>query len=83
MQQSFKDLARRHDNAVIRWREALALDIFGEFTSEEADAILTFYLKHKLVTIDHMDGRVKVKHGAYLEVDVLRNALDSVEEVDK
>jgi len=76
MQKSFQDMATRADNAVIAWRDMLA----GQgFTSDQADAILTLYQKEKLVKLDWGIGRYSVKHGAFLEPDVLQNALEATQ----
>ena len=73
--QSFKDMAQRADNAVIQWRDMLADD---GFTADQADAILRLYLQEKLVRLDWGIGRYSVKHGAFLNVDVLNRALEAV-----
>lgn len=70
--QSFKDMAQRADNAVIQWRDMLASD---GFTADEADAILHLYLQEKLVKLDWGIGRYNVRHGAFLNADVLHRAL--------
>ena len=70
--QSFQDMASRADNAVINWRDMLAE--LG-FTQDEADAILALYKRENLVKLDWGIGRYKIKHGAFLEPDVLRRAL--------
>ena len=71
--QSFKDMATRADNAVIAWRDMLASD---GFTADQADAILRLYLQEKLVKLDWGIGRYNVRHGAFLNADVLNRALE-------
>ena len=72
--QSFKDMATRADNAVIAWRDMLA---DHGFTADQADAILRLYQKGNLVKLDWGIGRYSVKHGAFLEADVLNRALEA------
>ena len=72
--QSFKDMAQRADNAVIAWRDMLANH---GFTADQADAILRLYLQEKLVRLDWGIGRFSVKHGAFLDADVLHRALQA------
>ena len=72
--QSFRDMAQRADNAVIQWRDMLAND---GFTADQADAILRLYLQEKLVKLDWGVGRYNVRHGAFLNADVLNRALEA------
>lgn len=72
--QSFKDMAQRADNAVTQWRDMLADD---GFSADQADAILRLYLQEKLVRLDWGIGRYSVKHGAFLNADVLNRALEA------
>lgn len=72
--QSFKDMAQRADNAVTQWRDMLAND---GFTADQADAILRLYLQEKLVRLDWGIGRYNVRHGAFLNADVLHRALQA------
>jgi hypothetical protein len=46
------------------------------FTKEEATKAMNTMLKLKLAKMDAVIGRISVKHGAYLEVDVIRNAVE-------
>lgn len=46
------------------------------FTKEEATKAMTTMLKLKVAKMDAVIGRISVKHGAYLEVDVIRNAVE-------
>jgi hypothetical protein len=71
---SFKYMAQRADNAVTQWRNMLAND---GFTADEADAILRLYLQENLVRLDWGIGRYSVKHGAFLNADVLNRALEA------
>lgn len=47
-------------------------------TSDEANRVLGYYRKHKLVKVDAVSGTWAVKHGGFLDVDVLRNAVREV-----
>ena len=44
-------------------------------TDAQAERILAYYLKHKLVKLDAVDGQFHVKHGVLLDADVMRNAI--------
>ena len=45
------------------------------FTSAEAETILASYKTARVIKFDKFMPRFEVKHGAFLETDVLRNAL--------
>ena len=47
-------------------------------TDEQAEAIRQLYVKNKLMRADHIARRYNVRHGAFLDPDVLRNALSIV-----
>ena len=53
-----------------------ALQSFGELSRPEAEKVLVFFKKKKLVkvTID----RISVKHGAYFDRDFLQKVADSI-----
>ena len=72
--QSFKNMAKRADNAVTQWRDMLA---DNGFNADQADAILRLYIDEKLVKLDWGIGRYSVKHGAFLNADVLNRALEA------
>lgn len=44
-------------------------------TKAEAEKVLSVYRKLKMVKIDLGIGRINVKHGAYLDFDVIQNAI--------
>ncbi len=46
------------------------------FTQEEAVKAMTTMLKLKVAKYDIGVGRINVKHGAFLEVDAIRNAVN-------
>ncbi len=45
------------------------------FTAADARTILDTYLRLKVAKVDYGIGRIMVKHGAFLDVEPLRNAL--------
>ena len=44
-------------------------------TDESAAKVLAIYRKYKLVKLDPIGGVINVKHGMYLDVDVILNAI--------
>lgn len=63
-------------------RGARALDEFADslagiagISLADARKVSAFYRRHKIAKVDFGIGRVQVKHGAYLEADVIRRAL--------
>lgn len=46
------------------------------FTETEATKAMRTMLKLKVAKLDPIIGRISVKHGAYLEPDALRNAVN-------
>ncbi len=69
----FADIAHRIDNAHEDFTETLIR--LGEFDREDAIKVKNLYLAKKLAKIDIGIGRINVKHGAYLDQDVLTRAL--------
>ncbi len=69
----FTDIAHRIDNAHEDFTETLIR--CGEFDREDAIKVKNLYLAKKLAKIDIGIGRINVKHGAYLDQDVLTRAL--------
>lgn len=74
MQQSFKDMATRITNAERSFDESLQ-EIAG-IDKKDAANVRAFYLKHKLAKIDVVGGTINVKHGAFLDQDVILRAVD-------
>lgn len=69
-----KEVAQRIVNA-----EQNFIGVVREITGcSEADAlkVLKTFRKLKVVKLDAVGGRYSVKHGIYLESDVLRNAIN-------
>ncbi len=48
----------------------------GGISRADAVKVKDFYLKHRLAKTDTGIGRISVKHGAYLDADVIRRAVD-------
>ncbi len=48
----------------------------GSISRDDAVKVKTYYLKHRLAKLDTGVGVIKVKHGAYLDNDVIRRAVD-------
>lgn len=48
---------------------------FGGFTRDEAIKILNVYVKAKAVKLNVAMGRYDFKHGAYVDVEVMKRAL--------
>lgn len=49
----------------------------GDISRADAIKVKTLYLKHRLAKLDTGVGVINVKHGAYLEPDVIRRAVDA------
>jgi len=73
MKQSFKDIVTRTENAKNSFYNYVMEQ--HQFTKEQAQKILETYLKLKLIKLDCITGQFKIKHGAYLDKDILENAL--------
>lgn len=73
MQQSFKDMATRIVNAENDFTATLA-QIAG-ITTDEAFKVLATYRKLKIVKNAYAISRISVKHGAFLDRDVILRAL--------
>lgn len=56
--------------------EEQLVEIAG-ITAEEAQAVRVFYLKNKLAKADPIMGRTTVKHGRFLDREVIRRAVDA------
>ena len=73
MATEFTPIIDRQRMALNHLAESLAT--FGELDSKTADKLAGFYLRHKLARLDNGVGRSMVKHGAYLEKDVIARAV--------
>lgn len=47
----------------------------GGISRDEAERVLAYYRKHRLVKMDAVNGRMDVSNGAFLERDVIRRAV--------
>ena len=89
MQERFKDMAQRLENAHAKLVEIIKHS--SSLTDTETDAgfvvshkpistrnatiVADFYIKHKLAKLRVNDGGVTFKHGAFLERNVIKRAL--------
>ena len=48
----------------------------GEISRADAIKVKSLYLENRLAKMDTGIGRISVKHGAYLDRDVIRRAVD-------
>jgi hypothetical protein len=74
MQQSFRNMATRAVNAENSFAASL-VEIAG-ITTEEAFRVLATYRKIKVVKNDYAVSRISVKHGGFLDRDVILRALE-------
>lgn len=84
--QKRKEAAAAKDFEVFAVREANANRNFEEslqtiagITPEQASRVNEYYHKHKLVNVDLVNGTIRPKHGAYLDKDVILNAVKETE----
>ncbi len=73
MSNPYKAIAQRINNAEESFTNALVE--IADITTEEAHKVMNLYLKNKLAKLDAVNGTIKVKHGAFLEKDVILNAV--------
>lgn len=73
MQQSFKDMAHRMDTAEDGFVATLVA--IAGITNDEAVKVLATYRKLKVVKNDYAVSRISVKHGGFLDRDVILRAL--------
>lgn len=71
---SYEALAGGTDRAHAGFVQAL-IDIAG-ISENEAVAVKNLYLKNKLAKSDAIMGRITVKHGAYLDREVILRAVE-------
>jgi hypothetical protein len=70
---AFKSIAVRMANAENEFIDVLMN--LGEISKADAVKVLAVYRKLKVVKMDAVIGRMNVKHGAYLDKEVINNAL--------
>jgi hypothetical protein len=51
------------------------LMIMGKIDEADAEIVFAYYQKHKMLVRDAVGGVINVKHGAYLDRDVIQRAL--------
>ena len=68
----FTDIAIRYNNGYTRLVECLAKSTPDH---ESAERVANYYLKHKIAKIQIGIGQFTVKHGAFLDADVIANAV--------
>ena len=74
MRKSFEDMATRMVNAEKAF--VITLIALGDITKEEAVKVMAYYVKHKLVKLHVGIGAYTVKHGAFLDRDVIQRAVE-------
>lgn len=73
---AYKAIATRIVNAEDKFAEII-VNIAGCDT-DTAHAVTAYYLKNKIAKLDPVIGSINVKHGAFLEADVVARAVDAV-----
>jgi hypothetical protein len=75
MQKSFEHMAIRSINAENNFLDQLMH--FGGITREQAETVFSVYKKAKFLNLKEVYsmGRIRVKHGAFLDRDFILNAL--------
>ena len=68
-----KDTTTRMNNAYDAF-EALLIDI-ASISREDAKKVIKFYAKNKMTKLEVNIGRVSVKHGAFLDKEIILRAL--------
>lgn len=74
MKEGCKAVAQRICNAETGFVE-LIQEMAG-CTKAEAQKVLQVYCKFRMVKLDALGGVYRVKHGAYLDKDVIQNAIN-------
>jgi len=74
MKISFQNMAHRIVNAESAFVETLMR--CGDLTRDEAIKVLASYRKLKIVKNEYAVSRITVKHGAFLDREVIRRALN-------
>lgn len=52
-----------------------ALIAISKCSPDQAEKVLSFYLKNKIAKIDPHIGQINVRHGAFLDKDVILRAI--------
>lgn len=69
----FRNMAKRLDNAEDNFVETLRS--LGGITKADAEQVFGYYVKRRLVKRDAVNGTYSVKHGSYLDPDVILRAV--------
>lgn len=69
-----EDMLHRIENGHQAFIERL--QDLGQISRADAIKVKEFYLKNRLAKLDAGIGRISVKHGAYLDRDVIRRAVE-------
>ena len=72
MRQAFRDIAQRIETAETKF-VAYVVEQTG-MTTREAEHVLRVFKKCRVIKIDAVMGQWDIKHGAYLDVEVMRRA---------
>ena len=67
------DMATRVESAYREFEASLRE--LGGLTEAQARTVTRFYLKKRLAKLDPISGTIRVRHGAYLDMDVLQRAV--------
>lgn len=78
MPNPYEPIAQRMVNAENKFARLIVDSAAEPCTLDEAHAVTALYLKNKIARMDAVMGRITVTHGAYLEPDVISNALEMV-----
>lgn len=70
-----RDIAQRIVNAETSFIECLM--VAGQITKDQAEKVLQVYRKAKVVKMDPVVGQMTVKHGAFLDRDVIIRAMEA------
>lgn len=73
MKTEFQPVFTRVENAI---QNFIDLTVEMGFTADEAVKILNVYKKAKVVKLNVAMGRYDFKHGAFVDADVMRRALE-------
>lgn len=68
----FKAMAERTVQAEENFIDTLIS--LGDVSRDDAERVLAYYRKHKIVKMDAVNGRLDVTHGALLDRDTIRKA---------
>lgn len=73
IEKGLKDIGKRMADAEINFIKTL--QELGNISEEDAIKVFNYYLKHKLIKRDVAAGKYNVKHGAYLDPEIIKKAV--------